>query len=88
MIDAHLPVPPEDGQQEQRRHRPHPEQQIQQERQPPEARSPAKGTHQVVYQPKAGPQQHSLAEHRRLGQHVHPHIQRSNRAKKPPRPAE
>lgn len=85
MIDAHLPALPEHRQQEQRGGDAHPEQQVQQKGQPAQTQAVADGPQQIVKQAQRTAQQHSLAEHRRLAQHVHMHGQRSSREKNPPR---
>lgn len=86
MVDAHLPVVPQKGEQEQRRRGGQPEQQVQSEGQPPEAEAPPEGAHPVVEQAKQRPQQKALPEDDRLPCDVYVHGQRSSREKKPPRP--
>lgn len=88
MIEAHHTSPLLDRQQEERRNRTQPEDQIQKERQPTQAQAMPDGPHQVVHHPQNGAQQKGLPHDRRLSQHIHRHGQRSSRAKKPPVPAE
>ena len=86
VIDAHLPVVPKQGEGEQSRHSPQPEQQVQQENQRGQPQAPAQGAHSVIDQTQQHSQQDSLPKDRRLAQNVHVHGQRSSRARKPPRP--
>ena len=86
MVDAYLPVVPQEGEQEQRRRGPQPEQQVQPERQPPQAEAPADGPHPIVDQAQRSPQQEALPKRRRLAHHVYMHGQRRSREKNPPRP--
>ena len=85
MVNAHLPVVPQEGEGEQRRHRPQPEQQVQHEGQGGQADAPAQGAHPVVHQAQQRPEHEPLPKHRRLGRHIHIHGQRSSRARNPPR---
>lgn len=85
VIDAHLPVVPEQGKQEQPGDGPQPEQQVQQKGQPFQAEGAAEGAHHVVDQAQGRPQQEALSKGGGLTQNIHVHIQRSNREKKPPR---
>ena len=74
MVNAHLAAVPEQGEREQRRHRPQPEQDVQHEGQRPQPDAPAQGAHSVVHQPKQSPQQDALPENLRLGRDVHIHL--------------
>ena len=85
MVDAHLSVIPQEGEGEQRRGRPQPEQQIQHKGQPPQPEAPPDSAHPVVNQAQRGPQQKALPEDDRLAHDVHVHDQRKSREKKPPR---
>lgn len=86
MEDANLPVVPQEGEGEQGRRRPQPEQQIQQERKPCQLQAPAQGTHSIVDKAQRRPQQEAQAKDRRLTRDVYVHGQRSRREKNPPRP--
>ena len=85
MVDAHLPVVPQEGEGKQRRHRAQPEQQVQRDRQRPQANVPAHRPHPVVDQAQRRPQQEALAKNGRQDRDVYVHTQRSRREKKPPR---
>ena len=85
MVDAHLPIVPQKGEQEQRRRGGQPEQQVQPEGQPAKAQTPPERAHPVIEQAQQRPKQESLPEDDRLAQHVYMHGQRSSREKKPPR---
>ncbi len=86
MIDAHLPVVPQEGKQEQRRRGPQPEQQVQNKGQPTQPQTPPDGAHPVVNQAQRGPKQKALPEDGRLAHDVYVHGQRRSREKNPPRP--
>jgi len=73
MVDAHLPVVPQQGEGKQPRRGPQPEQQVQQERKPPQLQAPAQGAHPVVDEAQQRPQQEALPENRRLAQHIDVH---------------
>lgn len=85
MVNAHLAVVPQKGEQEQRRRDPQPEQQVQHKGQPPQPEAPSDSAHPVVNQTQRGPQQKALPEDGRLAHDVHVHDQRKSREKKPPR---
>lgn len=85
VIDAHLPVVLQQGEGEEGRDHPQPEQQVEPEGQPAQLQGPAHRAHPVVGQPQQRPQQKALPRYRRLGDHVRGHGQRSSRARKPPR---
>ena len=73
MVDAHLPVLPQQGEGEQPRRRPQPEQQIQQEGQGGGAQAPAQSAHPVIDQAQKRPQQKPLPKDRRLARDVDVH---------------
>ncbi len=73
VVNADLPVVPEQGEGEQPRRGPHPEQQVQQKGQPGQPPIPAQGAHAVVDQAKRRPQQEALAENGRLVQNIRGH---------------
>ena len=85
VVDAHLSVVPQEGEGEQGRRRPQPEQQVQQEGQPGQLQAAAQGAHPIVDKAQRRPQQEAQAKDRRLARDVHVHGQRSRRARKPPR---
>ena len=86
MIDADLPVVPQEGEGEQGGRRPQPEQQIQQKGQPGQLQAPAQGAHPVVDKTQSRPQQKAQAKDHRLPRDVYVHGQRSRRERNPPRP--
>ena len=82
-----LPVSPGQGKQEQRGGSPQPEQQVQGEGQPAFGKLPAQRPEHIVHQAQRPARQYRLPKGRRLSQSVYAHgLQRSSRAKKPPRP--
>lgn len=85
MVDAHLSVVPQEGEGEQGRGGPQPEQQIQQEGQPGQLQAPAQGARPIVDKAQRRPQQEAQAKDHRLVRDVYVHGQRSRRAKNPPR---
>lgn len=86
MVNAHLPVVPQQGKGEQRRDGPQPEQQVQREGQPAQADAAPQRPHSIVNQPQQHAQQQPLSKNGRLGRDLHIHGQRSSREKNPPRP--
>lgn len=60
MVEAHRAPAPLDGQKEQGRDSPQPEDQIQKEGQPAQAQAPPDGPHQVVHHPQNSAQQEGL----------------------------
>ena len=86
VVDAHPPVVGQQGEGEQPRRGPQPEQHVQRKGQRSQPQAPAQGAHPVVDQAQQRPQRDALPKHRRLAQDVHVHGQRSSRARKPPRP--
>lgn len=87
VIDAHLPVVPQEGEGEQAGRAPQPEQQVQHEGQGAQPQAPAQGAHPVVNEAQQRPQQEALTENGGLAYDVYVHGQRSSREKKPIRPA-
>lgn len=85
MKNAHLPVVAQQGEGEQGRRRPQPEQQVQQKGQRRQFQASAQGAHPVVDQAQRRPQQEALPEDQRLARNVYMHGQRRSRARKPPR---
>ena len=85
MVDADLAVVPQEGEGEQSRGRPQPEQQIQKEGQPGKFQAPAQGAHSIVDKAQRRPQQEALAKDRRLARDVYVHGQRNRRERNPPR---
>lgn len=83
--DAHLSVAAQQGESEQGRRRPQPEQQVQQEGQRRHVPAPAQSAHPVVHQAQRRPQQEALPEDQRLARNIYVHGQRSSRDRKPPR---
>lgn len=86
MVDAHLPIVPQEGKEEQRCRNPQPKQQVQDKGKPPQADAAAERAHHVVNQAQQRPQQEPLPENHRLARDVYVHGQRRSREKKPPRP--
>ncbi len=82
--DAHPPVVPGQGEQEQGRRSPQPEQQIQRKGQADRPPGAPQGAHGVVDQPQQRTQQERLPEYGGLARDVHVHAQRSSRERKPP----
>lgn len=85
MIDADLPVVPQEGEGKQGRSRPQPEQQIQQEGQPGQPQAPAQGAHPIVDKAQRRPQQSAQPKDCRLARDVYVHGQRNRRERNPPR---
>ena len=85
VVDAHLPVIPQEGEGEQGRSRRQPKQQIQQESQPDQLQVPAQSAHSIVDKAQRRPQQESLAKDQRLTRDVYVHDQRNRRESSPPR---
>ena len=85
VVDAHLPVVPQEGEGEQRRRRAQPEQQVQDKGQPGQPQGAAQGAHPVVKEAQGGAQLKALGKDRRLTDGVYVHAQRSSREKNPPR---
>ena len=73
VVDAHLAVLPQQGEGEQPRRGPQPEQQIQREGQAGHLQAPAQGAHPVIGQAQQRPQQDPLPKDRRLARHVDAH---------------
>ena len=74
MVDAHLPVVPQEGEGEQRCHCAQPEQHVQHERQRPQADIPPHRPHPVIDQAQRRPQQEALAKNGRLDRDVYVHL--------------
>lgn len=85
MVDAHLPVVPQQSKGKQRRDGPQPEQQVQREGKPAQADAAPQRPHPIVNQPQQHAQQQPLPKNSRLGRDLHIHGQRSSREKNPPR---
>ncbi len=73
VVDAHLSVVRQQGEGEQPRRGPQPEQQVQQEGQADQLQGPAQGAHPVVDEAQQRPQQEALPEDHRLAQYVDVH---------------
>lgn len=84
VIDTHLPIVLQEGEQKQRRGRAQPEQQVQQKGQPAQMEAAPDGPHSIVNHAQRRPQQEPLTKDGRLARHIDVH-QRSSREKKPPR---
>ena len=85
MVNAHLPVVPQEGEGEQRRRRAQPEHHIQHKGQRPQADTPPHRPHPVVNEAQRRPQEKALPKDRRLDRNIDVHTQRSRRERKPPR---
>lgn len=86
LIEADLPVSPENGKQEQCGGRGEPEAQVQQRGGQPSLQPHPEHPEQVIQQPQPRAHRQRLQKIHSLGRHVHPHGQRSSRAsREPPR---
>ena len=73
MVYVHLAAVPQQGEGEQGRRRPQPEQQIQREGQRRQPDAPAQDAHPIVEQAQRRPQQEPLAEYHRLARDIDVH---------------